>query len=268
MWPSVRPPLERPAAHIDPRIRARRIEVQRGRRPPPAAPPRRPGPGRWPSRSGSPVALRSPLLDVDDVQVVRGPSTTPAAAVVEAAGHRAGRPARSTSTSAGRRERVAALPWVGEVRAPPRPRRARWTIAVTERDARRRGGRRAPTAVLVDAEGRVAGPAGRRARARRRPRPGRRRSTATSTPGQLARRRAPTTPWRWPARLAAVVPGLIAAVPSGDGPDRHPGPGRGGPVRRRQPPRRPSCGPSRPCSTRSTSPAWPCSTSAPRQARS
>ena len=77
--------LERPAAHIDPRIRARRIEVQRGM-------------GRRRLQrlvdvglvlavaAGFAVALRSPLLDVDAVRVAGQRAHRRAELVVERAG--------------------------------------------------------------------------------------------------------------------------------------------------------------------------------------
>ena len=101
-----------PPAHIDPRIRARRIEVQRGA-------------GRRRLRVlvdvslvgvvllGFVGALRTPLLDVDAVAVT-GVHHTPSALVLERSGIRLGQPLVDVDlTRAG--ARVAELPWVGRV---------------------------------------------------------------------------------------------------------------------------------------------------------
>jgi cell division protein FtsQ len=137
-------------APIDPRIRARRIEVQRGV-------------GRRRLQRlvdvgllvavavGFAVALRSPLLDVDAVEV-RGAEHIPRAVVVEQAGIRRGDQLIDVDLHAAG-ERVAALPWVDEVHL---HRGVDGTVAVTITE-------RTPVAVvgdggaavLVDAEGRA-----------------------------------------------------------------------------------------------------------------
>jgi cell division protein FtsQ len=137
-----------PSAPIDPRIRARRIEVQRGV-------------GRRRLQrlvdvglvlavvAGFAVALRSPLLDVDAVSV-QGAEHTPAEQVLEQAGIAAGDQLMDVDLRAAG-ERVAALPWVDEVRL---HRRLDGTIdvTITERTPVALVGR-GPSAVLVDAEG-------------------------------------------------------------------------------------------------------------------
>ncbi len=109
-----RPPAPVPApAPIDPRIRARRIEVQRGA-------------GRKRLQRvvdlglvlvvaiGFAGALRSPLLDVDAV-VVRGNEHTPTDLVLDAAGISQGDQLMDLDLArAG--EQVGALPWVAETR--------------------------------------------------------------------------------------------------------------------------------------------------------
>lgn len=143
-----------PVPPIDPRIRARRIEVRRveGRR-------------RLQRlldlglvalvAAGFVGALWTPLLDVDEVQV-SGATRTGEAAVLEQAGIAVGD--RLVSVDLGRAgERVAALPWVREVHLARRVDGV-VTLEVTERR---------PVAVvasgaqrlLVDDEGRVLGPA-------------------------------------------------------------------------------------------------------------
>lgn len=148
--------LEDPVAPvpIDPRIRARRIEVQRDA-------------GRRRLRrlvdvgllllvaAGFLAALRSPLLDVDEV-AVSGARRTGAEQVVQAAGIAVGDQLVDVDLgSAG--DRVAALPWVAEARL-HRGLDGRVQISVTEREPAAvlgdGGG-----AVLVDAEGRVLAPA-------------------------------------------------------------------------------------------------------------
>lgn len=139
---------------IDPRIRARRIEVQRVA-------------GRRRLRrlvdlglllavaAGFAVALRSPLLDVEAV-TVSGAARTGAAAVVEAAGIDTGdqlMDVRLGDSGA----RVAALPWVLEVRLHRRL-GGRVEIAVTERTPAAVLGE-GTAAVVVDPTGRVLAPA-------------------------------------------------------------------------------------------------------------
>ncbi len=142
------------APPIDPRIRARRIAVQRdaGRR----------RLGRLVELGlvalvalGFAVALASPLLDVDAVEVT-GTGRLSAEAVREAAGIERGTPlVRVDLREAG--ERIAALPWVASASL---HRDLDGTISVTVVE-------RTPVAtaqqgealVLVDAEGRVLGPA-------------------------------------------------------------------------------------------------------------
>ena len=143
-------PAHLPAAPIDPRIRARRIEVRRDA-------------GRQRLRRvvllGLVVAvalaflgaLRSPLLDVDEVQVV-GTHRTPAEAVVDAAGVEVGDQLMDLRLgSIG--EQVGALPWVAEVRI-HRGIGGTVDIQVTERTPAAVVGEGAE-AVLVDAEGRI-----------------------------------------------------------------------------------------------------------------
>jgi cell division protein FtsQ len=145
--------LVRPTA-IDPRIRARRISVQRGV-------------GRRRLQrlvdvglvlavaAGFLLALRTPLLDVDDV-VVGGNEHTSAEAVVAAAGIQRGDQLVDLDLRAAG-EAVAALPWVREATL-HRGIDGRIDVQVEERT---------PVAVLgvgeaarlVDAEGRVLGPA-------------------------------------------------------------------------------------------------------------
>jgi cell division protein FtsQ len=150
--------LERPAPApppIDPRIRARRIQVQRGQ-------------GQRRLRrvidvglvlavlAGFVVALWTPLLDVDELSI-EGATRTGAELVAERSGISRGvRLAGLDLAAAG--ERVAALPWVKEVRL-HRALGGTITIDVTERT---------PVATVqqgadsywVDAEGRILGPAG------------------------------------------------------------------------------------------------------------
>ncbi|MDQ2650465.1 MAG: FtsQ-type POTRA domain-containing protein [Actinomycetota bacterium] len=154
-----RPPGPRPADEplphppVDPRIRARRAEVQRDA-------------GRRRLRrlvdvglvlavvAGFAVALRSPLLDVDRV-VVTGAARSGRDAVHEAAGINRGQQLMDVDlTAAG--ERVAALPWVLDVTV---ARRLDGTVRLEVEE-------RTPVAVLaagdqlslVDATGRVVGP--------------------------------------------------------------------------------------------------------------
>ncbi len=138
------------ATAIDPRIRARRIEVQRDA-------------GRRRLRRvvdlglvllvlvGFLAALRSPLLDVERVRVAGG-QRTPAEAVLAEAGVAAGQ--QLVDLDLGEvGERVAALPWVDEVTV---RRRLGGTvdIRITERVASAIVGA-GPAAVLVDDEGRA-----------------------------------------------------------------------------------------------------------------
>jgi cell division protein FtsQ len=147
--PSSTLPRSRTSA-IDPRIRARRIEVQRdvGRR-------------RLQRLvdvgllavvvAGFAVALRSPLLDVDAVEV-QGAERTGAAAVLEQAGITPGDQLMDVDLRrAG--ERVAELPWVDEVQL-HRGLDGTVELALTERIPVALVGT-GDAAVLVDAEGRA-----------------------------------------------------------------------------------------------------------------
>lgn len=136
--PTARPDDEQPA--MDPRLRARRIEVKRqsGRRR-----------LRWVVVVGvllalvlaAAGALVSPVLDVDRVQVVGVYRTTPEQ-VREAAGVEAGAPLAGVD-EAGAAAGVAALPWVAEADV-----RRRWpgTVVVEVRE-------RVPAAVVTTASG-------------------------------------------------------------------------------------------------------------------
>lgn len=140
----------RSPAHIDPRIRARRIEVQRGI-------------GRRRLQrlvdlglllavaAGFGVALRSPLLDVDGVEVAGAEQTAPEL-VLEQAGIGRGEQLMDVDLQAAG-ARVAELPWVDEVTV---HRRLDGVIelALTERTAVAVVGE-GDGAVLVDAEGRA-----------------------------------------------------------------------------------------------------------------
>lgn len=146
--------LDRPAeAVIDPRIRARRIEVRRdeGRR-------RLSRLAEVGLVAGVALAfvaaLFSPLLDVDEVAVA-GTTAARAERVAEAAGIELGAPLISVDLrQAGRR--VAALPWVAEVELTRRIDGA-VHLAVTER--RPSAAIEGPDGRLaVDVEGRVLGP--------------------------------------------------------------------------------------------------------------
>lgn len=152
---STRPPREIPP--IDPRIRARRIEVQRqtGRR-------------RLQRlvdlaalvvvALGFAGALWTPLLDVDEV-LVTGAAHTGAALVLERAGVAPGDPLVTVDlVSVG--ERIAELPWVAEVHL-ERGVDGHVSLEVRERTAVASLGLGA-TAMLVDRAGRVLGPAGDR----------------------------------------------------------------------------------------------------------
>jgi cell division septal protein FtsQ len=143
--------LQRPRpAPIDPRIRARRIEVQRGF-------------GRRRLQrlvdvglvlavvAGFAVALRSPLLDVDAV-TVQGAEHTTADVVLERAGIAHGDQLIDVDLRAAG-ERVAELPWVAAVRL-HRGLDGTIEVAITERDPVALVGEGA-TAVLVDVEGRA-----------------------------------------------------------------------------------------------------------------
>jgi cell division protein FtsQ len=141
---------ERPVAPIDPRIRARRIEVQRGA-------------GRRRLQRlvdlgvvlavalGFAIALRTPLLDVDEV-VVEGARQTGVDRVRAEADIATGTPLMDLDLGASG-ERVAALPWVERVRV-DRGLDGTITIVVEERSpvALVLAGDRT---VVVDLEGRV-----------------------------------------------------------------------------------------------------------------
>ena len=147
------PSLHQPA-HIDPRIRARRIEVQRGM-------------GRRRLQrlvdvglvlavaAGFVLALRTPLLDVDAVQVT-GNERTPAEAVVAASGIGTGD--QLVDLDLGKAgQSVADLPWVREAHL-HRGIDGSVTVEVVERTPVAVVGEGAD-ALLVDAEGRALGPA-------------------------------------------------------------------------------------------------------------
>ncbi|MEO6317713.1 MAG: FtsQ-type POTRA domain-containing protein [Acidimicrobiales bacterium] len=138
------------AAHIDPRIRARRIDVQRGL-------------GRQRLQrlvdlalllavaAGFAGALRSPLLDVDAVRL-EGNERTPDELVLERAGIAEGDQLVDVDLrSAG--ERLADLPWVAAVRL-HRGLDGQVAVRLTERTPVAVAGD-GEAAVLVDAEGRV-----------------------------------------------------------------------------------------------------------------
>jgi hypothetical protein len=147
------PRLHQPA-HIDPRMRARRIAVQRGM-------------GRRRLQrlvdvgvvlavaAGFLLALRTPLLDVDAVSV-SGNERTPADAVVEASGIARGDQLIDLDLGAAG-QAVADLPWVKEARI-HRGVDGSVSVEVTERTPVAVVGEGA-NALLVDAEGRALGPA-------------------------------------------------------------------------------------------------------------
>jgi cell division protein FtsQ len=146
---TTRPAHLRPPA-VDPRIRARRIEVARSQ-------------GRQRLRRlvlvglvalvalGFAVALRSPLLDVAEVRVA-GAQRTSADAVAEASGIEVGDQLMDLDLGSAA-ARIGALPWVGEVRI-HRALGGGIDIAVTEREPVAVVGE-GPQAVLVDDRGRV-----------------------------------------------------------------------------------------------------------------
>ena len=150
MAPPTSTTLERPAAPIDPRIRARRIEVQRGR-------------GRRRLQrlvdlglvlavaAGFAVALRSPLLDVDEITVRGATHTSPEDAVEQAGVARGDQLIDVDLGAVG--ERVAALPWVKTV-VVHRGLDGRLELDLTERTAVAVVGE-GPGAVFVDDQGRV-----------------------------------------------------------------------------------------------------------------
>jgi cell division protein FtsQ len=144
------PPAARAAVGIDPRIRARRIEVQRGA-------------GRRRLRRLVDVglvlavlaafvgALRTPLLQVRSLRVT-GAAETPAAQVLERSGIHKGQQLvdvhlRSAAAA------VAALPWVGRVQV-HRSLDGSVAIRVTERTPAALVGE-GDGALVVDAEGRI-----------------------------------------------------------------------------------------------------------------
>lgn len=147
-------PAPRTPAPIDPRIRARRIEVQRGQ-------------GRRRLRrlvdlglvllvaAGFAGALWTPLLDVDAV-VVDGATRSGVDAVRARSGITLGAPLVGVDLRAAG-ERIGALPWVERVRLHRRVDGV-VDISVTERTPVASLGAGAQ-AVLVDREGRVLGPA-------------------------------------------------------------------------------------------------------------
>lgn len=143
-----------PAAPMDPRIKARRVAVQRGV-----------GRRRLQRLLEAGLllavvaafvgALRSPLLDVEAIEVA-GAERTPAAAVLDRLGITEGQQLIDVDLGAAG-EQVAALPWVDRVRL---DRRLDGTVAVHVTERR-------PVAIvgppgvehLVDRDGRVLGPA-------------------------------------------------------------------------------------------------------------
>lgn len=143
-----------PVAPIDPRIRARRIEVRR-----------REGRRRLQRLVDAGVvvvvalafvgALWTPLLDVDEVRVT-GAARTGEAPVLAQAGVAVGDPLIGVDLGAVG-GRVAELPWVAEVHL-SRGVDGLVELAVTERVPVAAVGS-GPTAVLVDIQGRVLGPA-------------------------------------------------------------------------------------------------------------
>ncbi|MDP1819543.1 MAG: FtsQ-type POTRA domain-containing protein [Acidimicrobiales bacterium] len=198
------------ASAIDPRIRARRIEVQRDV-------------GRQRLRrvvdaglllavaAGFLVALRSPLLDVEELQI-SGARRSGLHAVVEAAGISVGDQLFDLRPGTVGRS-VAALPWVREVTV-DRGISGVVRIAVEERTAVAIVGD-GDAAALVDAEGRVLAPVADA------PDLGGRLVTVVGLPGDLA-------PGRFLAeeardalevamRLAEAVPGAVSEVVVGDG---------------------------------------------------
>jgi len=146
--------LERPRQPIDPRIRARRIEVQRGA-------------GRRRLQRlvdlglllavalGFAGALRSPLLDVDEVRVAGAEHTSPDA-VVERSGVQPGEQLMDVHLRAAG-EAIATLPWVRDVHL-HRGLDGIIDISITERTAVAVAGE-GDGAYLVDVEGRVLAPA-------------------------------------------------------------------------------------------------------------
>jgi cell division protein FtsQ len=192
---------------IDPRIRARRIEVRRGA-------------GRRRLQrlvdvgvvlavaAGFVGALWTPLLDVDEVRVI-GSARTDALAIVDRAGVRRGDPLVGVDLSAVG-ERIAAMPWVAEVRV-SRGIDGIVELRVTERTPVATVGTGAD-AVLVDAEGRVLGavsdaPAGpflELTGLRPAPPPG----------GYVAADAADALALA--AHLATAVPGVLATLDAGD----------------------------------------------------
>lgn len=146
-------PPSAPPTPIDPRIRARRIEVRRVE-----------GLRRLQRllelavvaavALGFLAALWSPLLDVDEVQV-RGAASTGADVVLERTGIHVG----DRLVSIDLREvgtRLAALPWVQEVRL---HRRVSGVVSIEVRERTAVAALRSPAGtMLVDREGRVLGP--------------------------------------------------------------------------------------------------------------
>ena len=146
--------LDRVGPSIDPRIRARRIEVQRGA-----------GHRRLQRVVdlglllavvvGFAGALRSPLLDVDEVRVA-GAEHTSADAILDRSGVQRGEPLMDLDLRAAG-EAIATLPWVSAARL-HRGLDGVVDIAITERTAVAVAGE-GDHAYLVDREGRVLAPA-------------------------------------------------------------------------------------------------------------
>lgn len=192
---------------IDPRIRARRIEVRRGA-------------GRRRLQrlvdlgmvvavaAGFVGALWTPLLDVDEVRVI-GSARTDALAIVARAGVQRGDPLVGVDLGAVG-ERIAAMPWVAEVKV-SRGIDGIVELHVTERTPVAMVGT-GTDAVLVDGEGRVLG-------------------AASDAPGgpfvELTGLRPPPPPGGYvaadaadalalAAHLATAVPGVLATLDAGD----------------------------------------------------
>ncbi len=199
----------RPSPAIDPRLRARRVEVQR-----------RVGQRRLQRVvevglvlavvAGFVAALRSPLLDVDDIRVAGGAHTS-SEAIIEKLGLTTGSQLMDVDlSSAG--EAVALLPWVKEVYL-HRGLDGVIEVSISERTAVAVVGE-AAEASLVDRDGRILAPAasdaalaGSLVRLTGEP-PGRRVGETIGAGSSDALALA--------ERLGTVAPGLVATVTMGD----------------------------------------------------